>query len=144
MSNPSPLTIPKTVCDSWPDFKVRVFSDLYGDTGGRFVRGKYLFRGQGSARWFLDTTYDRWYLGPEELRLEIADRLLDQFIVECEREDLPDRARDDRALMRSLAQHHGLPTRLLDWSQSPYVAAFFAFSGHLIGKRGIVNLEKHV
>lgn len=133
------MRIETITCENWDEYKNIIMK--HPDDNKKFVKGKYLYRGQSSSEWSLNTTFDRWNNYDRKDKARISKELLDRFIKECEHEDIPNYVRDDRDLMLSLGQHYGLPTRLLDWSESPYVAAFFAFSGFI---RQGVSLEKFV
>jgi hypothetical protein len=111
---------------------------------------QHLFRGHGDASWSLDTTLDRFFSNKVSLyryyrlALVLAKPRLEAFtgtrwnvpsieeyegwLSTCEGLNFYSyKAYDYLAYLR----HHGFPSPLLDWSQSPYVAAFFAFR-HLI------------
>jgi hypothetical protein len=106
-----------------------------------------LFRGQSSAKWDLETTLERSDHSEdvaEYFRLILSIKPEIEISTQLKWSDSPSLdeieslARNYDAFSRRLGdfphyaymaylRHHGFPTPLLDWSTSPFVAAYFAF-----------------
>lgn len=112
--------------ETWSDFKVFVSDELIPSTGRHPAHRELIFRGQGNARWPLKASLDRSLTHvPTHVRQRVHEGMLSSF-RERAKGDTPLPTSDAEVL--ALMQHYGAPTRLLDWSDSPYIAAFFAFS----------------
>lgn len=85
----------------------------------RRFRSHYVFRGLSDESYQLKTTLIR--LGEDYA--EIEKHLLRNFRKFAHRDVVP---QDSIWNWLSIAEHHGLPTRLLDWTFSPLIAAHFA------------------
>ena len=122
----------ETRLGSWNEFKSHFLPNLYA--GGKFLRDRYLFRGQGRDYWKLESAFDRQFpitRYDRGRRVLLYQQMLDLFRTRLADSDIPREVINDERLLTALGQHHGLPTRLLDWSGSPYYAAFFAFSSNI-------------
>lgn len=108
----------KTIkAESWEHLHRILFDTAVETDYGRY-RSNFAFRGLSKV-YDLSTSLVR--LGGEYARLEGS--LLRNFRKYADRDGIP-HGSDWHWL--ALAQHHGLPTRLLDWTYSPYVAMHFA------------------
>ncbi|RYZ22065.1 MAG: FRG domain-containing protein [Chitinophagaceae bacterium] len=85
----------------------------------------WVFRGQADAGWGLQnaierTDFIRLHTNVEADFLEEFQRGARNYLT---RDQIPEHLIEWLALM----QHHGAPTRLLDFTKSPFIAAYFAF-----------------
>ncbi len=122
---------------------IKTFADFFEVYNARFRNADWLFRGQADAQWGLATSLERVVKNgidlypkgrskvlpfpPEYGYLTLFEKITlaafqEQAHLYCP--DTPDRT--DALGWFALMQHYGAPTRLLDFTQSAYVALFFA------------------
>jgi hypothetical protein len=104
--------------ESWGHLHELLFADSWHPGLGRH-RSDFVFRGDASRERTLTTSLQR--LGGDFAQVE--PHLLRNFRKYARRSDVP---QDSLWHWLALAKHHGLATRLLDWTYSPFVALHFA------------------
>lgn len=112
--------------EGWSDFRASLlrYAELPRDR-----RNELWFRGQGDSSWPLSATLDRIqaFQSASE-RDRTNSKLLKLFKTEATHVGMSETILMEWERLELLARHHGLPSPLMDWTLSPYVATYFAYA----------------
>ncbi|MGJ8534884.1 MAG: FRG domain-containing protein [Alphaproteobacteria bacterium] len=153
---------------NWNDFKAEWASYLQGqheageegiiDPDSEDYLSGFVFRGMGCSNHNLISSFDRliqsFLQPPEDIKSLYIDAIANYIKAGREIRAFGDRdneflfSPDDPMITsketfvkaEAFAQHHGFPTRLLDWSSSPYIAAFFAASNYSVCESDYISI----
>ncbi|HEX6106215.1 MAG TPA: FRG domain-containing protein [Gemmatimonadales bacterium] len=104
------------------------------------LRDSGVYRGASSAAWPLLTSLDTLGgVSPPHAKADLEEHILRNFI-RYSRPYFGSQPVNEWEVLVA-AQHHGLPTRLLDWTYSPLVAAHFATVGPGGSDRAVWRLD---
>lgn len=141
---------------TWEGFEsevAKVFSDVRAARADKkgYISSP-LFRGHESESWGLSTTLDRFSQRPYAMKeytqllsaveptvLTLSPSAPRLSELEKEESEIPMTPGVYEFMV--YLRHHGFPSPLLDWTRSPYVAAFFAFQN---ARRGAGNVAIYV
>lgn len=128
-------------CSSWEEFETKISAIFNEQKEASRSTAIYLsnplFRGQKSAVWKLETTLERF--GKQHFAMadyyHIIRSVIPAVTSLTEKPWVLAEYSEDEAKLKPppgyefmvYLRHHGFPSPLLDWTRSPYVAAFFAF-----------------
>ncbi|MDO8546463.1 MAG: FRG domain-containing protein [Nitrospirales bacterium] len=135
--------VKEVLLKDWETFEgemARIFESLEKRRASAktYVSG-YLFRGHADKRWRLLTTLERFSKKPRSIneyyRILVSVMPAVASLIENAWSIDPDLDVDESYHgpppgydFMIYLRHHGFPSPLLDWSRSPYLAAFFAFA----------------
>jgi hypothetical protein len=115
------------MANNWFEYEERVAETITAFVSLIFddLKVPSLFRGHADLTWELQPAIDRLDFSNHRLSREAHERLV---FTEFKRLALPHlriRPTSEWEFL-ALARHHGAPTRLLDWTENPLAALFFA------------------
>lgn len=108
---------------TWNDYKNWI-------TGLVKEKMSFFCRGQANQDWKLQTSFHRSAKHNDITLLQYLDSIIPEvhYHICAVRDELIDlRNEQEFGAFLALLQHHGFPTPLLDWTLSPYMAAYFAY-----------------